>query len=371
MISLAHDTHSAIPTVPTIDCIPAEELPAEDWRAWATLQQQDSRVDSPFFRPEFTRLVQATRGNVEVAVLRRNDKPVGFLPFQRQGRHGGRPVGEPLNDFQGPILAANCEFSPFEVLTACGLKNFTFDHILADFAQFEASKYHDDESPYLDLSQGFDHYAAEVQANGSSIIKKSAQYSRKVERDIGPIRLVWRCEDDLVFNLLDEWKSLLYAHTAAPNIFRIDWIRDLLMKLRDYDSPEFSGLLTGLYAGDELLAVHLGMQSGNVLHWWLPTYNPEFSKHSPGTILLTEVAKRAGERGIERIDLGKGPETYKQRYCTGSTGLIEGVVDPYLMTRTLRSGWYLTRNTLRNSSWGAGPLKIFRKIRGWWSSESW
>lgn len=352
------------------ECWPASELTVDHWAAWSTIQQADPRLESPFFRPEFTQLVEATRGNVEVAVISRRSVPVGFFPFQRNGEVRGCPVGERLNDFQGPILARGVDFSPYALLDACRLSRWNYDHLLAHFATEDAGCCSCVESPYLDLSTGYDAYATQVAKQGSSILKKSRQYSRKVEREIGPIRWVWRDESEASFVLLEKWKTRVYEQIGASNIFQTPWIRTLLCELRDYVSPEFTGMLTSLYAGDELLAAHLGMQSGHVLHWWLPSYNPKFARYSPGTILLTEAAVRAQERGIERIDLGKGPESYKQRYATGAASVCEGAVDPNLFRRTLRRGWYLTRDVLQRNAWGTVPLNYYRKIRHCWTQPS-
>ncbi|MCR9116505.1 MAG: GNAT family N-acetyltransferase [bacterium] len=354
----------------TFSCLRADELTSDHWAAWSAIQQSDPRLGSPFFRPEFTQLVETHQGGVEVAIIKRNDGIVGFFPFQRSCDSVGRPMGAPLSDFQGPILAVDADFSLYELLYACGLKSWRFDHLLAQYATAETGCCRRDESPYLDLSNGFDAYQSRIAEQGSSVLKKSRQYSRKVERDIGPIRWVWRDETETAFDCLDQWKSLLFEQMGARNIFRIDWVHSLLRGLLDHDTPEFSGMLTSLYAGDELLAVHLGIQSGSVLHWWLPTYNPNFARYSAGTILLTEAAARSHERGIERIDLGKGPESYKKRYATGATPICEGAIDTNVISRTLRSGWHLTRTTLEQNSWGTTPLSCYRKLRDWWCQQS-
>ncbi|HZD05938.1 MAG TPA: GNAT family N-acetyltransferase, partial [Longimicrobiales bacterium] len=49
---------------------------------------------------------------------------------------------------------------------------------------------------------------------------------------------------------------------------------------------------------------------------WIPGYNQDLSRYSPGLLALIEVARAAPERGIERIDLGPGEELYKLRAAT-------------------------------------------------------
>ena len=70
-------------------------------------------------------------------------------------------------------------------------------------------------------------------------------------------------------------------------------------------------MLSSLYAGDKLVALHLGMRSGTTFHYWFPAYNPQYSKYSPGFMLLMHLIQESAEKGIRMIDLGAGDEQYK------------------------------------------------------------
>jgi CelD/BcsL family acetyltransferase involved in cellulose biosynthesis len=82
-----------------------------------------------------------------------------------------------------------------------------------------------------------------------------------------------------------------------------------------------------LHAGDRLVAAHMGMRSGNTLHYWFPAYDPEFAKYSPGIILLLRLARSVEGSGVRKIDLGKGEAHYKQRLMNGAVQLREGHVE--------------------------------------------
>ena len=83
------------------------------------------------------------------------------------------------------------------------------------------------------------------------------------------------------------------------------------------------------------------MRSRTAWHYWLPTYDRDFAKYSPGLILLLEMAAQAQALGIQTIDLGKGNALYKQRLMNGAVPLLEGVVpaSPFrAAVLTLRAG---------------------------------
>jgi CelD/BcsL family acetyltransferase involved in cellulose biosynthesis len=102
--------------------------------------------------------------------------------------------------------------------------------------------------------------------------------------------------------------------------------RVLVEKLYDTRGAELAGALSVLYAGDLVVALQLGLRSRDVWHCWIPAYNRELHRHSPGLMLLLELARVAAERGIREIDLGKGEAHYKATLATGAVEVLEGCV---------------------------------------------
>ena len=60
-------------------------------------------------------------------------------------------------------------------------------------------------------------------------------------------------------------------------------------------------------------------------HRWYAAYDDAFSDHGPGHICSLRTAEHAD--GIDRIELGKGPEDYKHSLASGSRPVAEGAVD--------------------------------------------
>ena len=328
-------------------------------RAWSEIQRANPALDSPYFRPEFTLEVAAVRDDVEVAVVERGGSPVGFLPFQRGRWNVGFPVGAKLSDFHGLVAEEGLDWDARELIGGCGLATWQFDHLLATQKAFEPHHYHRDGSPYVDLSRGFEGWREERRQAGSKLLGQALRKARKIEREVGPLRLEWHSDSREVFERLLAWKSEQLADTELVNVLRLPWVIALLDRIRQIGGEEFCGVLSALYTGEELLAAHLGMRSREVLHWWFPVYNRERQRYSPGLILLVELAREAGERGVRRIDLGKGDESYKSSFASGSIALAEGAVDCRAAIRIGRNAWRRTRERVH-----ASPLRGVAKIPG-------
>src|SRR5437764_897123 len=114
-----------------INVVTFEELTKAQIEAWSEIQLAEPLLASPYFRPEFTQAVSAVRDDVEVAVLTDGVRPVGFLPFHRSRWKVGYPVGLRLSDFHGLIAPATIECDPLELLRACHLNAWHFDHLVS------------------------------------------------------------------------------------------------------------------------------------------------------------------------------------------------------------------------------------------------
>ena len=141
-----------------IRTITVESLTSEEIAAWSAIQRSVPMLSSPYFRPEFTQAVAAVRDDVEVAVLENSGRPVGFFPFQRTPWNAGRPIAGRLSDYHALIAPAEVECDPVTLIRACGLSSWHFGHLVEVHKSFEPFAWSRAESPYIDLSDGFDAY---------------------------------------------------------------------------------------------------------------------------------------------------------------------------------------------------------------------
>jgi CelD/BcsL family acetyltransferase involved in cellulose biosynthesis len=343
----------------------AGELTEQDIFIWSRIQRENPLFDSPFFRPEFVQQVAQFRDDVEVAVLEIDGQAIGFFPFHRLRRHVGWPVGMSLSDMHGVVIAPNVTFDPQQLVRSCRLLAWHFNHVMAAQREFTGHQWFAAHAPYMDLSQGFGHYEQQRRRSGSDLIQAALRKMRKIEREIGPLRLVPFTTDKSVLQQLIVGKIDQYRRTRCVNHLAEPWRIELLRSIVNTRGEEFAGMLSVLLAGDDAIAMHLGLLSGGVLHVWFPTYAVEFSKYSPGLLFWVRMAQEASGLGIRRIDLGKGDERYKRCLMTGATPLVEGSVDLRPLTGTVRYGWARLRELTRASPLRRPAQSVVRSIRSW------
>jgi len=297
-------------------------------RRWHEIRASDPAYDSPYFCPEFSQAVGRVRDDVRIAIAERDNRPVGFFPHQRSFAGMGRPVGGPFSDYHGVIVERGVEWDMESMMQTAGLSVWAFDHLAGPIDQFNGSIRGRAASPQIDLSLGFEHFAKERREAGSDFIRKTQGLARKLEREVGALRFVLHEPAALVQVI--QWKSAQYRRTNPSGVdlvFSRAWTSALLREIVDTQTEEFSGVCSALYAGDKLVAAHMGMRSRHHLHYWFPAYDPGVSKYSPGSILLLRLAEAALENKLHVIDLGKGDSQYKRALTNRSVLLAEGAYE--------------------------------------------
>ena len=287
--------------------------------AWRSIQEREPRFESPYFCPEFTRAVGSVRDDVRVVVIENDGRPAGFFPHQRAAWGRGGPVGGALSDYHGVIAAPQAEWSVVELMRAARLSVWSFDHLVDPAARF---------APYATASA-----AASPQIDLASFAPPPdfARKARKLARELG--ELSFSLHEPASLGRMFEWKSEQYRRTGLTDAFGVAWTSQLLTRLMGIETPGFAGTCSVLRAGDEIVALHAGMRSRGVLHWWFPTYDSRYAAYSPGIILLLRIAAALGSG---KIDLGKGDARYKRSLMTGAAPLREGCVELPSLAATVR-----------------------------------
>lgn len=319
----------------------AKDLTAEQVQRWSAIQASVVELESPFYRPEFTQACAQIRGNVFVGLLQEpSGKVVGFFPFQLLRPGFGKPLD--ICDYQGVIASPSLAYSFPDLMRACGLKSWEFDHLNVNQTAFQPYQCQAAESPLLDLSLGYEAYTESLSPEGKRHLAKARTSARKAQRELGPLRFVYHTTDDQVMQTMHQWRAQKYGPLPES-------AHQTLEILRSMSAADFSGVLSALYAGEKLLAVHFGIRSRSVLHWWFPAYNPELASYAPGILLLLAMAERGAELGIAKIDLGKGIQDYKRRFQNGANTVVSGSVDLFSLETApriiLKAGRTFIRNT--------------------------
>jgi CelD/BcsL family acetyltransferase involved in cellulose biosynthesis len=351
-----------------VSVVRANELTTKQRLVWSELQEADPAVDSAFFRSEFTDLVSHTRDDIEVAVLDEGGAPVGFFPFCRKAGEIGQPVAGKLSEFEGLVVREGVHWSPEQLIRACGLKAWHFDHLVVTQKPFERHHWERTASPFMDLGKGFDAFVAQHRHRGSGVVTQIQRKARKMAKEVGPLRFEWDTAEPDAFEALRVWKSDQHRRTGVLQVLHVPWVLDMLERLWHARGEGFAGVLSALRAGDHLVAVHLGLRSATALHIWFPAFSLEFGRYSPGMILLLEIAREACSQGIRRIDFGPGSERYKSNLMSGALQVAQGSVDNRPIARAIRRGWHETKKTIRSAPYlrpAATLLELSRRPRQW------
>jgi CelD/BcsL family acetyltransferase involved in cellulose biosynthesis len=281
---------------------------------------------NPFLSPEFAIAVGKFRPSARVAVLSEGSSPVGFFPFERRKLGAGVPIAAGMTDCQGLIHAPGVQWDACELLQACRLSVWQFDHLVDGQDPFERYRAAITPSPIIDLTGGFESYYEKLGARSPQLCRNVERKARKLAREVGELRFVPDSSDESVFRSLIAWKSVQYQRTAQTDIFARPWIAGLTEALFGTRSSHFSGLLSVLYAGDVPVAAHFGLRCAHVLAHWFPAYDTKFSRYSPGLILHMRMAEFTPSVGVRVIDMGTGFQRYKEELKSGDIFVGGGIV---------------------------------------------
>ncbi len=317
------------------DLVAAADIDAALKSQWKFIRQTNCIYQSPFFSPEFIVAASDLLPNVEVGLATQGERLVAIFPFQRCRRSTARPVGLGINDAHGLVALPNARLSLREMMHECKVKSFPFHAApreTSDIAEFQIGA---TRSYLADLTVdplGYENYLR----NRSHTIDKQAQKTRRMIRELGPLRFEFDCRDSAMLQHLFDLKCEQYKRTHIFNILGVPWIRQLLTSLHQRPAPGLRGILNVLYAGEKPVALHYGMLEGNLLHYWFPVFDPKVSFGSPGTQLFLEVAREAAARGVTAIDMGYGEQPYKTKLTNVITEMCYGLVDE----NPFRRRWY-------------------------------
>jgi CelD/BcsL family acetyltransferase involved in cellulose biosynthesis len=339
----------------SIRVIKPQELSRTEIGAWRRVQDGDPHLGSPFFSPEFTHAVGSARGDAFVGVIESGGKIAGFFPFQRHGRVG-QPIGAAICDYQGLIAEGTGIVTAGELLAGCRLDALDFNHVPAVQTIFHEHSILTSYSPYIDLEAGYPAFVARRKQQGVQEVGSTLRKLRKLEREMGPVRFVADDADGKAWQKLIAWKNAQYRRSNLVEALDRDWISVTLSRIREEKGESFSGLLSSLCAGDNLLAVHFGMRRGAIWHYWFPAYDTDFNRYSPGLILLLKMAEYGAANGIKMIDLGRGQTRYKTAFADGEVQLCEGSLQRAAsVAGALRLGHRAVER-----AWGALPVGAAR-----------
>lgn len=350
-VSNATLSHS---TTMRIEAINAEDLCGSLLEDWDRVRSNMAVYGSPYFDAEFIKAVSRVRDDVRIAIAIEDDEIVSFLPIQQNSRGRAVPAGGMLNDWHGIMGRSSVEILK-AMLKEVGLRSYKYHAMDSSNRDFEKNHFQKYQSHFLDLSDGWEPYRKWAFKN-SSTIKRQGQKTRGLGRDFGDVRFEFDSDSPELLERLIELKRARYQRSNTFDILGVSWAADLLREIHKIRKPNFRGLLSAYWAGDELVGAHFGMLTDDVLHYWFPVYDPRFQRYSPGTEMLMQAAEHACQKAVTKLDLGYGDDAYKFKFCNGHEPVAFGMVNFNQVSHQVAKQQYLLRNQLKGI-----PMKPFVK----------
>lgn len=301
-----------------IQVIAIHDLTDEHEREWTELMTVNPAHRNGFLSPVFARVVEAHRPGVQVAVIRK-ERGVAYLAFERAGKRTARACGLGISDMQGAVGEFDPAWWP-EVLEAMDVEVFDFDHLMADQAPAGCRVEY---APVVELSDGYEAYEEALQARHKKRIKSYDRKERGLIAEVGEYEFTYDDQRESTLAAIGRWKSAQYKRSGYADLFAQDWyvavLKDLLATPR---SQCFGVSASSLSVDGKVIAAQLNVVGNSVMSGWVTAFDRDYSKYSPGIVMLRHTLQQASASGITTYEFGKGDEGFKQDFKTGDVGVV-------------------------------------------------
>ncbi len=309
----------------TANVIAASELTGSLAMRWESIRSRSTAFATPFQSSRFVQTVGSLRSRAKVAVFLRCGDAIGFLPFESLDAHTIEPIGKAYNDAHGILCDPSQPIDYLDALRTLGVKCYRFHALSGPSVGADGFILGMVPSFLANLEAHSEGYVNYLEATRETIYKQRRK-TKKLVRDLGPLRLELDCHDHNELEKLISLKRSQYQRSYIFDLLGIDWPQQMLRTLWQDRNQACRGLLSVLYAGDTMVAAHYGLLERGILHYWFPVFDPAYHQYSPGTAIFLEIANQADRLGIKKIDLGYGDQPYKHKFVDTITHAPYGCV---------------------------------------------
>ncbi|MDR3507782.1 MAG: GNAT family N-acetyltransferase [Caulobacteraceae bacterium] len=354
-----------------IDIVRPSQLSKTDAAAWTALQGVDPALDSPFFAPGWAEAVERAQGGersgTRIALIEDDSGQRAYFPLRLRGPTA-MPAGAPMCDYQGLVAAPEFSLDARRLVGALGVDRLDFSQMLADQPVFSRYLRGQETSRAVDLSGGYQAYAAERKAAGSGLIKDLDKRRRKAEREVGPVVFEAYSRSQSAFEKLVAWKRELMRATHQTDIFEAGWPLRLLSEMFASRDPDFGGVLFTLSIGDRVAAAHLHLRGRHTIHAWIIGHDSAADRFSPGLLLFQDILKWMDTTPYAYLDFGGGDYRFKQQFANAGRQIGHGFVgrpSPATLIRAAEYGLRQAAEQMRLGRMSDLPGKAMRRLDLW------
>jgi CelD/BcsL family acetyltransferase involved in cellulose biosynthesis len=162
------------------------------------------------------------------------------------------------------------------------------------------------------IVKGHEEHARRV-AN-SKTVRRRHNYMRRLGNlriyNLVEVEEALRSLEHFIAQHIRRWKG-----TPSPSLFLKAANRDFYRELIRTLLPQGLLLFTVLEYEGNPIAYHFGFDYGSKIIWYKPSYDPDYARLSPGSVLLKHLIEYCLERGYQELDFTIGDEPFKRRYA--------------------------------------------------------
>ncbi|MEM8987211.1 MAG: GNAT family N-acetyltransferase [Pseudomonadota bacterium] len=305
------------------DIVKPSQLSETDIARWEELIRAAPHLQRAFLSYDFARACETAYERVYVAVFQESGRVRGFFPFQFESAlhetlGSAVHVGERMSDAAGLVAEEGFALSVDDLMRLTRLWQMRMTHLLEDQSAFGLTGEELVDGHLIDLKEGPEAYFEALRAANASFLRDTDRRGRKLEKTFGPQTYAYdtapdkQSVDDIV-----QRKRAQYVETGAEDAFAAPRRLALIEALREVRSPFCTPVVSTLAAGQTWVAGHFGLMCLGTLNYWLPVYDKDARKFSPGRLLLWRTISNAAEHGLQRIDRGEGDSQAKRDFSTG------------------------------------------------------
>lgn len=202
----------------------------------------------------------------------------------------------------------------------CYLYNIRHDSPVYPHVAEQFRPYRDDVAPFMYLKGTFGDYLDSLKRFRKKQKSDTLRQIRRLEETgVLEFSVVSSGDEDLdaVMEALIVQKRWRYSTTGIDGVlFRsgyAEFYRDQAL-----NNPDAH--LCCLRLDGRIIAAHLGYIYRDRMYFLMPSYDPEFSRYSPGRVLTYFLIRECYERGVKVFDFCGGNEEYKYEWTDLSAG---------------------------------------------------
>ncbi|HZD66519.1 MAG TPA: GNAT family N-acetyltransferase [Acidimicrobiales bacterium] len=300
-----------------------QELGCTELQRWDDLGQRAPGTRHPFLSARFAVLAGAVRSDARVAVLEQDGRTVGFWPFSVGRSRIARTIAPGYCNYEGLVHEAGLVWDWRSVIDQCGLSGCEFGGLAQHQAPAVGTT--PTATSVMDLGAGWDAYLSHARAAHKNYFRQVLRCQRRMAREH---EVSYREDDpsEEALAWLMDLKSRQCRERGWRDVFKEGWARDLTRKAATTKDQGLTGLVSTIRLDGEVVTAQLNLRTGSTQVPWFICFDPRYASLKPGVVAFLYTGEDAARAGVDRIDLGRGAESFKRFWANDHDHLAQGFV---------------------------------------------